>query len=151
MKLYRNLTRRRKVLFWVLSPFVALVLYLVISSAMTSDFDRFAKQTIREYGHRNSERLINQAMQQYLEDSSVEDLVSFFDKNMGNKYTIDADDPNLNSSDKNYVDKPDLKRLNLYLNKYFNRGITSYEFRVLVYEMKNGHQTATSYVRLQAP
>ncbi|MEM8541497.1 MAG: hypothetical protein AAGF25_11140 [Pseudomonadota bacterium] len=116
-----------------------------------SDFDKFAKATIRELGHRSDPKLATDAVLQYLDENKIDDPIAFFAKNMDTTYVINADDPNLSETDRAWVRSGKVKRLTSFSSKYFNRVLTSYDLAVHIRDFRSGERTIHARIYLNAP
>lgn len=115
-----------------------------------SDFDKFAKATIKEFGHKSDPQLVTDAVLKYLEENQIDDPIAFFTENMDTAYVIDADDPNLSEADKAWVKSGEVKRRTSFSNKYFNRVVTNYELWIRVLDMRSGERRIFARIYLNA-
>lgn len=116
-----------------------------------SDFDKFAKATIKEFGHTSDPQLVTDAVMTYLDENQIDDPIAFFTKNMEAKYVINTDDPNLSNKDRAWVKSGEVKRLTSFSSTYFNRVVTSYELRVRIRDFYSGERRIHARIYLNAP
>lgn len=119
-------------------------------SLSASDFDKFAKSTIRELGHRSDTKLTTDAILQYLDQHKIAEPEKYLLDVMQKSHVIDADDPNLNEIEKSYVRSGEVKQVSSFGSTYFNIGVTSYELWVRVWDLRNGTQKVTAQIYLNA-
>jgi hypothetical protein len=127
-----------------------LVVYMTLP-IFASDFDKFAKATIREFGHNSDPQLVTDAVLQYLEDNKIDDPIAFLTENMDTTYVINADDPNLSETDRSAVRSGNVTKVTSFNSKYFNRVITNYRLRIRVWDLRSGERTITAQIYLNAP
>jgi hypothetical protein len=127
-----------------------LVVYMTLP-ILASDFDKFAKATIREFGHNSDPQLVTDAVLQYLEDNKIDDPIAFLTENMDTTYVINADDPNLSETDRSAVRSGNVTKVTSFNSKYFNRVITNYRLRIRVWDLRSGERTITAQIYLNAP
>jgi hypothetical protein len=128
---------------------VILVVYMTLP-AFASDFDKFAKATIKEFGHKSDPKLVTDAVLQYLEENQIDDPIPFFTENMDTKYVINADDPNLSETDKAWIKSGEVKRLTSFHSKYFNRVVSHYELSVFIRDFRSGERRIHARIYLNA-
>ncbi len=140
----------RRLLYLFIGLLSALLVAYMTLHVFASDFDKFAKDTIKEFGHKSDPQLVTDAVLQYLEENQIDDPIAFFTENMGTTYVIDADDPNLSETDKAWVKSGEVKRLTSFSNKYFNRFLTNYELRIRVRDFRSGERRIHARIYLNA-
>jgi hypothetical protein len=127
-----------------------LVVYMTLP-IFASDFDKFAKATIREFGHNSDPQLVTDAVLQYLEDNKIDDPIAFLTENMETTYVIDADNPNLYDNQKEIFASGEVTRSSSFSSKYFSRVLTNYELRVRVRDFRSGERRIHARIYLNAP
>ncbi len=121
------------------------------NSLLTSDFDRFAKQTIKKLGDRSDHQKATNAFLNFIEEKDIDDPVAYFIKYSDKKYFIDADDPNLSKTDRSYVRSGKVRNLTSFSSRYFNILLTSYDFRIRVWDLRSGERKITTQIYYNAP
>lgn len=130
--------------------FVIMVAFM-ITPAVASDFETFAKAKIKEFGHNSDPKLITYAINEYIEESNVKDPIDFFNREMESVNVIHSNDSSLSQTDRAYFQSGKVKKITSFSKSYFNRVITSYELSVLVYELFTGEIRITARIYLNAP
>lgn len=115
-----------------------------------SDFDKFAKATIKEFGHKSDPQLVTDAVLKYLEENQIDDPIAFFTENMDTTYVINADDPNLYEHQKKIFTSGEVTRSTSFSSKYFNRVVTNYELRVRIRDFRSGERRIHARIYLNA-
>jgi hypothetical protein len=125
--------------------------FFVTPQVFTSDFDKFAKATIKEFGHSSDPQLVTDAVLQYLDDNQIDDPIAFFMENMDITFVIDADDPNLQEHQKKIFASGEVTRSTSFRSKYFNRVVTNYELTVRIRDFRSGERSIHARIYLNAP
>lgn len=141
----------RRIFHLFLGLLSASLLAVILLPLLASDFDKFAKATIREFGHRSDQQLVTDAVLHYLEENQIDDPIAFFTENMDTTYVINADDPNLSETDKSSVRSGNVTKVTSFSSKYFNRVITNYQLRIRVWDLRSGERKITTQIYLNAP
>ena len=143
---FHKLSLRKTILIIIVSAGVIYMLLSVFAfDFFASDFDKFAKKTIKELGNSgNSEhQKATNAVLEYLRKNGIEDPISFFQENMDGKYMIDADDPNLSRSAQSDVQGGKVKTYTSF-SSYFNLSLlVAYEFVIHVRDFRSGERKIT--------
>ena len=128
----------------------AVVIYMALP-LFASDFDKFAKKTIRSIGHNGDQQLVSKAVNTYLKDNHIDDPIAFFTKNMDRTYVIDADDPNLSERDRSSVRDGDVKRLTSFRSTYFKYWLLSHRLVIRVWDLRSGERRIHAHIYYDAP
>lgn len=129
----------------------ASLLAVVLLPHFTSDFDKFAKATIKEFGHKSDPQLVTDAVLQYLEENQIDDPIEFLSENMDTTYVINADDPNLYEHQQKIFASGEVTRSTSFSSKYFNRVVTNYELRIRIRDFRSGERRIHARIYLNAP
>jgi len=124
-------------------------IFYMASPVFASDFDKFAKSTIRDLGHRSDPQLATDAVLNYLIEGKIDDPLRFLSNNMGDPYIIDSNDENISETDREWLGQAD--RLTSFKKEYFNRGISGYNFRGRVWDFASGDRKITAQIYYSAP
>jgi len=141
----------RRIFHLFLGLLSASLLAVILLPLFASDFDKFAKATIREFGHRSDPQLVTDAVLHYLEDNQIDDPIAFFTENMDTTYEIHADDPTLSGTDKAWFENGEVDRRTSFTSKYFNRVLTNYKLWIRVLDMRSGERRIHARIYLNAP
>ncbi|MCE8511588.1 hypothetical protein KBY22_02710 [Ruegeria pomeroyi] len=138
--------------FYLLSgSAIALMILSSLLFLFTSDFDKFARATIRELGHNSDPQQVTDAVLRYLEQKRIDDPIAFFGENMDETIVLKADDPKLADEQRRLVARADAKLLTSFSSKYFRRPLANYELQVRVWDLYSGDREITTQIYLNAP
>ncbi len=140
----------RRLLYFLLGLLSLALATFTVHSVFASDFDKFARATIRELGHNSDPKLVTDAVLQYLEENQIDDPIPFFTENMGTTYVIDADDPDLQEHQKEIFASGEVARSTSFSSKYFNRVVTNYELHVRIRDFHSGERRIHARIHLNA-
>ena len=141
----------RRIFHLFLGLLSASLLAVILLPLFASDFDKFAKATIREFGHRSDPQLVTDAVLHYLEENQIDDPIAFFTENMDTTYEIHADDPNLSNTDKARFENGEVDRRTSFTSRYFNRVLINYKLWIRVLDMRSGERRIHARIYLNAP
>lgn len=113
-----------------------------VKPVFDSNFDRFAKETIRQQGHRSGMPAATDTIRNFVTVNQITDPIAYFERAMGRPNVLIAGDPSL--SDTDLVWLGDAERLSSFHRTYFNYLLTSYNFGVQVYDHADGSQSLTA-------
>ena len=144
---FHRLSLRKTILIIIVSAGVIhMPLPVFAFDFFASDFDKFAKKTIKELGHNSEPQKATNAVLEYLRKNGIEDPISFFQENMDNKYIADADDPNLSRIAQSYVRGGKVKTYTSFSSRYFNYVIFNHEFVIRVRDLRSGERKITARI-----
>lgn len=120
-----------------------------IKPLFDSDFDGFAKATIKEQGHLSGMQAATDAVGIFIQDNQIEEPIIYFKKAMGRPAVLVAGDTTLSHTDQTWLGDAD--RLSAFHQSYFNYLLTKYHFSVLVYDHADGTQSVKARITYDAP
>jgi len=123
---------KRYLLIALLAGVLGVYLY---AQTKTSEFDTFAKQTIRELRHGNGGDLIaTPYLLAFLTEREITDIPGYLSDNIKTHYEYQIDAPGLSKALRNHLTTRGATKLTVFSSTYFPRLIAHYEMRILVYE-----------------